>query len=88
MTNIYIDEGTREDMHNDCMVVITAKTAITEAVQRLQALERSQAMAYNCQLLTDIIHKMDDILAGDLNDIEQSLTQADDHFYRLDKEPV
>ena len=86
MTNVYIEQGTKEDMHNDCMVVLTAKTAIAEAVHRLQYLERNQAMAYNSELITNIIDKMDNILAVELNSIEQSLTQADDYFYRLDKE--
>jgi hypothetical protein len=86
MTNIYISEGTRDDMHNDCMVILEVKTAIVDAVQRLQTLTQSSAMAYNDNLLPSLVDTLDSLLANDIQSVEQSLTAADQHFYELEKE--
>lgn len=86
MTNIYISEGTRDDMHNDCMVILEAKTAIADAIQRLHTLTNNSAMAYNDSLLPNLVDALDNILANDIQSVEQSLTAADQHFYELEKE--
>ena len=66
MTNIYIDQGIIDDCHNDLNITMTLRDCIHDAIK----------VAFNDELLTDVIAKLDDILAEQIAPIDAKIEEG------------
>ena len=86
MNNIYISEATLNDVDNDQNVLTILRTPILRAIALAQDFEKKGALAFNDSLLTDVIEKLDTILAESINPTQEQLDQASRHFIERNSE--
>ena len=76
MTNVYIDSGIVDDCHNDMNITMTLRDCIQEAIKVTRRYQDAGAMAFNDELLTDVIAKLDDILAEQISPIDEKIEEG------------
>jgi hypothetical protein len=74
--NEYIDQAIVDDCHNDLMVTMTLRSCIQDAIKVTMKFQSEGAMAFNGELLTDVIAKLDDILAEQIAPIDQKIEEG------------
>lgn len=74
--NIYIEQGIIDDCHNDLNITMTLRDYIHEAIKVTQKYQDQGAMAFNDELLTDIIAKLDDILAEQIAPVDEKIEEG------------
>ena len=74
--NMYIDQGMEQDAQNDQHVILELRTKVGHAIIHAQKLKDAGAMAYYDELLTDVIDKLDDILADVIQPIETKVDEG------------
>ena len=79
MTNIYIDQGIIDDCHNDLNITMTLRDCIHDAIKVTTKFQDDGAMAFNDELLTDVIAKLDDILAEQIAPIDSKIEEGMNH---------
>ena len=79
MTNLYIDQGIEQDAQNDMNIILELRTKVGDAIQHAQKLQAAGAMAYNGNLLEDVIDKLDDILADVIQPVETLVEEGLNH---------
>ena len=77
MTNIYIEQGIAQDCHNDQNVILSLRTKIHDAIRETEKYRDAGAMAYNESLLTEVIDKLDDILADVIQPVETLIDEGE-----------
>ena len=85
MSNIYINNAVQEDVENDQNVLTSLRTPILNAIHLAQDLEKKGAMAYNDDVLIDIVEKLDSILSDNIDPIQQQLDSASCYFIERNK---
>ena len=58
MNNLYIDQGIEQDAQNDMNIILELRTKVGDAIHHAQKLESAGAMAYNGDLLVNVIDKL------------------------------
>ena len=76
MSNIYIEQGIVDDCHNDMNITMTLRDYIHEAIKVTRNFQDQGAMAFNDELLTDVIAKLDDILAEQIAPIDDKIEEG------------
>ncbi len=77
MRNVYIDQGIIDDCHNDQNIILTLRTKIHDAVLQTEKFRDAGAMAYNDTVLTEVIDKLDDILAEVIQPVETMIDEGE-----------
>lgn len=76
MSNIYIEQGIVDDCHNDMNITMTLRDYIHEAIKVTRNYQDQGAMAFNDELLTDVIAKLDDILAEQIAPVDEKIEEG------------
>ena len=80
-------EATMNDIENDRNIIFTLRTDTIELVHKLQDFQKKQAFAIEQgNLLTQVIDRLDDILADVCEPKEEELNKARDYHEQLTTE--
>ena len=82
MSNIYIEQGILQDCQNDRNIILSMRGMIHEVILKANKLKQDEAMAYNSNMLDDIIHHMDDALWKAIRPVEDLADEGEQHHER------
>ena len=80
MTNKYITEGCMNDIINDENIMLDIKTKINDTRMQIIKYKDQGALAYNDDVLADMLDKLDDINATIISPVENQLREGEAYF--------